>query len=180
MKNKKMWIIIGIVAVVVIWLIVGYNGLVNKEESLAEAKSNVENVYQRRADLIGNLVETVKGYASHEQETLTAVTDARTKNFEIDPQTATPEQLKTYINAVGEAYPDLKANQNFLDLQSQLEGTENRIATERRRYNEAVKEYNTTIRKFPTTIIASLFGFDKAENWEAQEGAEVVPTVSFQ
>lgn len=179
MKNKKMWIIIGIVAVVVIWLIVGYNGLVNKEESLAEAKSNVENVYQRRADLIGNLVETVKGYASHEQETLTAVTDARTKNFEIDPQTATPEQLKTYINAVGEAYPDLKANQNFLDLQSQLEGTENRIATERRKYNEAVKEYNTTIRKFPTTIIASLFGFDKAENWEAQEGAEVVPTVSF-
>lgn len=180
MKNKKMWIIIGIVAVVVIWLIVGYNGLVNKEESLAEAKSNVENVYQRRADLIANLVETVKGYASHEQETLTAVTDARTKNFEIDPQTASPEQLKTYINAVGEAYPDLKANQNFLDLQSQLEGTENRIATERRKYNEAVKEYNTTIRKFPTTIIASLFGFDKAENWEAQEGTEVVPTVSFQ
>lgn len=180
MKNKKMWIIIGVVAVVVIWLIAGYNGLVSKEESLAEAKSNVENAYQRRADLIGNLVETVKGYAAHEQETLTAVTDARVKSFDIDPATVSAEQLKTYINAVGEAYPDLKANQNFLDLQSQLEGTENRITTERRRYNEAVKEYNTSIRKFPTTIIASLFGFDKAENWEAQEGAEVVPTVSFQ
>lgn len=180
MKNKKMWIIIGVVAVVVIWLVSGYNGLVNKEESLAEAKSNVENVYQRRADLIGNLVETVKGYAAHEQETLMGVTDARAKSFEIDPRTATSEQLRTYINAVGEAYPDLKANQNFLDLQSQLEGTENRIATERRKYNEAVKEYNTSIRKFPTTIIASLFGFDKAENWEAQDGAEVVPTVSFQ
>lgn len=175
-----MWITIGIVAVVVIWLISGYNGLVNKEESLAEAKSNVENVYQRRADLIANLVETVKGYAAHEQETLMGVTDARTKSLEIDPQTATPEQLRTYINAVGEAYPDLKANQNFLELQSQLEGTENRIATERRKYNEAVKEYNTSIRKFPTTIVASLFGFDKAENWEAQEGAEVVPVVSFQ
>lgn len=194
MKNKKMWIILGIVAVVVIWLISGYNGLVDKEEEVAKAWSNVENVYQRRADLIPNLVNTVKGYATHEQQTLQAVTDARTKatSITIDPTTATEEQMQQFfaaqqevgsslgrLIAVAESYPDLKANQNFLELQAQLEGTENRITVERNKYNASVKEYNVKIRKFPTTIVASLFGFDKVANWEAQEGADVAPVVEF-
>ena len=194
MKNKKMWIILGVVAVVVIWLISGYNGLVEKQEELNKAWSNVENVYQRRSDLIPNLVNTVKGYATHEEETLQAVTDARTKatSINIDPATATPEQMEAFfaaqqqvgtslgrLIAVAENYPDLKANQNFLELQAQLEGTENRIAVERRNYNAAVKEYNTHMRKFPKNIIAGIFGFERAANWEAQEGAEVAPVVEF-
>ena len=194
MKNKKMWIILGVVAVVVIWLISGYNGLVEKQEELNKAWSNVENVYQRRSDLIPNLVNTVKGYATHEEETLQAVTDARTKatSINIDPATAAPEQMEAFfaaqqqvgtslgrLIAVAESYPDLKANQNFLELQAQLEGTENRIAVERRNYNAAVKEYNTNMRKFPKNIIAGIFGFERAANWEAQEGAEVAPVVEF-
>ena len=194
MKNKKMWIILGVVAVVVIWLIAGYNGLVSKQESVNQAWSNVENVYQRRADLIPNLVNTVKGYATHEQETLQAVTDARTKatSITIDPATATQEQMDAFfaaqqevgsslgrLIAVAESYPDLKASANFRDLQAQLEGTENRISVERKNYNAAVKEYNTKIRKFPANIIAGLFGFERVANWEAQEGAEVAPVVEF-
>ena len=194
MKNKKMWIILGVVAVVVIWLVVGYNGLVSRQESVNQAGSNVENVYQRRADLIPNLVNTVKGYAEHEQATLQAVTDARTKatSINIDPATATQEQMDAFfaaqqevgtslgrLIAVAERYPDLKASANFRDLQAQLEGTENRIAVERKSYNAMVKEYNTKIRKFPANIIAGLFGFERVANWEAQEGTEVAPVVEF-
>jgi LemA protein len=154
----------------------------------------VENVYQRRADLIPNLVNTVKGYASHESETLEGVVNARAKATQVtvDAENLTPEQLQKFNEAQGElssalgrllavteAYPDLKANQNFLELQAQLEGTENRIATERMKFNETAKGYNTLIRQFPKNIIASVFGFDKKPYFEAQEGADKAPAVQF-
>lgn len=194
MKNKTLWIVLGVVAVVVVWAIVSYNGLVTKQEKVSEAWANVETVYQRRADLIPNLVATVKGYAAHEEQTLMAVTEARAKStsLNIDPTTATPEQMAEWTKtqnevgsaigrliAISESYPDLKANQNFMDLQKQLEGTENRISTERREYNQQVRDFNASIRRFPTNIIASMFGFEKMEMFEAQEGAEVAPVVAF-
>ena len=171
-----------------------YNGMVEREEAVSQAWSNVENQYQRRADLIPNLVNTVKGYAAHEQETLTQVIEARSKatSINIDAENLTPETLKAYqkaqgeignalgrLIALGEAYPDLKANENFRELQAQLEGTENRIATERMKFNETAKEYNTLIRKFPKNIIASVFGFEKKPYFEAQEGADKAPAVQF-
>jgi LemA protein len=194
MKNKGLWITIGIVVVVIIVVISSYNGLVKKSEEAMMAWSNVETAYQRRSDLIPNLVNTVKGYAAHELETLQSVTDARTKatSVTIDPSTATPAQMEAWIEAqdevngalgrliaVAESYPDLKANENFMQLQQQLEGTENRISTERRKYNEAVREYNVAIRRFPSNIIAGMFGFEKMELFEAAEGAEAVPVVEF-
>ena len=194
MKNKTLWIVLGVVAVVVVWAIISYNGLVTKQEKVSEAWANVETVYQRRADLIPNLVATVKGYAAHEEQTLMAVTEARAKStsLNIDPTTATPEQMAEWTKtqnevgsaigrliAISESYPDLKANQNFMDLQKQLEGTENRISTERREYNQQVRDFNASIRRFPTNIIASMFGFEKMEMFEAQEGAEVAPVVAF-
>ena len=194
MKNKSLWIVLGIVAVVLIWGISAYNGLVSKEERVSSAWANVETVYQRRADLIPNLVNTVKGYAAHESQTLMEVTEARAKStaISIDPSTATPEQMEAWMRAQGEVgsalgrliaisenYPDLKANQNFLELQKQLEGTENRISTERRKYNEEVRNYNVKIRRFPTNIIAGMFGFEKRVMFESQEGAEVAPVVEF-
>lgn len=194
MKNKSLWIILGIVAVVLIWGISSYNGLVKKDEGVSAAWANVESVYQRRADLIPNLVNTVKGYAAHESETLAEVTEARTKSTSItvDPSTATPEQMEAWMKsqdevgaalgrliAISENYPDLKANQNFLDLQKQLEGTENRIATERMKYNEKVRDYNTKLRRFPTNIIAGMFGFEKHVMFESTQGAEVAPVVEF-
>lgn len=171
-----------------------YNGLVDAETEVEKKWANVESVYQRRADLIPNLVATVKGYAEHEESTLQAVTDARTRatSITIDPATATPEQMEAWMAAqdevsgalgrllaVAENYPDLKANQNFLQLQAQLEGTENRISVERQKYNEAVKEYNVMVRRFPNNIIASMFGFDAKSMFEAQAGAEVAPVVVF-
>ena len=171
-----------------------YNGLVDANAEVEKKWANVESVYQRRADLIPNLVATVKGYAEHEELTLQAVTDARTRatSITIDPATATPEQMEAWMAAqdevsgalgrllaVAESYPDLKANQNFLQLQAQLEGTENRISVERQKYNEAVKEYNVMVRRFPNNIIASMFGFDAKSMFEAQAGAEVVPVVVF-
>lgn len=194
MKNKGLWITIGIVVVVIIVVISSYNGLVKKSEEAMMAWSNVETAYQRRSDLIPNLVNTVKGYAAHELETLQSVTDARTKatSVTIDPSTATPAQMEAWIAAqdevngalgrliaVAESYPDLKANENFMQLQQQLEGTENRISTERRKYNEAVREYNVAIRRFPSNIIAGMFGFEKMELFEAAEGADEVPVVEF-
>jgi LemA protein len=171
-----------------------YNGLVTKDETVSEKWGAVQTVYQRRADLIPNLVNTVKGYAAHESSTLQEVTEARAQatSIKIDPTTATPEQMQAWMDAqqelgkslgrllaIAESYPELKASQNFLALQSQLEGTENRISVERQRYNEAVKEYNVSVRRFPSNIIASMFGFDQKVMFEAQEGAEVAPVVQF-
>ena len=171
-----------------------YNGLVDANAEVEKKWADVESVYQRRADLIPNLVATVKGYAEHEESTLQAVTDARTRatSITVDPATATPEQMEAWMAAqdevsgalgrllaVAESYPDLKANQNFLQLQAQLEGTENRISVERQKYNEAVKEYNVMVRRFPNNIIASMFGFDAKSMFEAQAGAEVAPVVVF-
>lgn len=194
MKNKTLWIVIGIVAVVVIWCVASYNGLVNKQEGVATEWANVETQYQRRADLIPNLVNTVKGYAEHEKSTFEQVTDARTRatSINIDAENMTPEMLAEYLKAqnevgsalgrliaVAESYPDLKANQNFLELQSQLEGTENRIGVARKSYNEAARSYNQSIRRFPTNIIAGIFGFDRKPLFEAQEGAATAPVVTF-
>lgn len=171
-----------------------YNSLVEKEQNVDQAWAQVENQYQRRADLIPNLVNTVKGYSTHEEETFVKVTEARAKatSITLNADDLTEENLAKYqqaqnelssalksLLAVSEAYPDLKANQNFLNLQAQLEGTENRIATERMRYTEAVKDYNTTIKKFPTTIYAGWFGFKEKPQFKAEEGAQKAPEVKF-
>lgn len=186
--------VLGALLLLVVVCVSTYNGLVSKEESVSEKWGAVESVYQRRADLIPNLVNTVKGYATHEQSTLQAVTDARSRatSINIDPATATPEQMEAWMKAqdelssalgrliaISENYPDLKASQNFLALQSQLEGTENRISVERQNYNAVVKEYNVAVRRFPSNIIASMFGFEKKTMFEAQAGAEVAPVVQF-
>ena len=195
MNMKKNFL--AIVAVIVMALSLSscnYNSLVEKEEAVESAWSQVENVYQRRADLIPNLVNTVKGYAAHEQATLQGVVDARAKATQItvSAEDLTEENLKKFQAAQGELqqalgkllsitenYPDLKANENFRDLQAQLEGTENRITVERQKFNAAVKDYNTSIRKFPTNIYAGWFGFEKKAYFEAQAGAEKAPEVQF-
>ena len=192
--KKSTIIIIAVVAVLAIWGVTSYNGLVKMDESVNTAWSNVENQYQRRADLIPNLVNTVKGYAAHEKETLEAVMSARSKatQMTIDADNLTPEKLQAYQKAQGEigsalgrllaiteAYPDLKANQNFKELQAQLEGTENRISVERRHFNETARSYNTAIRTFPRTIIAGMCGFEKRPYFEAEEGANKAPEVKF-
>ena len=194
---KKTWIIITVIlviAIAVVYSISSYNSLVSQEESISTAWSNVENQYQRRADLIPNLVNTVKGYAAHEKETLDAVVSARSKatQAQISIDDLTPEKLQAYQRAQGEIgvalgrllaitenYPDLKANENFQALQAQLEGTENRISVERRKFNETAKAYNTNIRRFPKNIIAGLFGFEKRPYFEASEGTETAPEVKF-
>lgn len=193
-KNLGLVITIAIVAVVLIWGVSGYNGLVSMDEGVQNKWADVETQYQRRADLIPNLVNTVKGYAAHEKETLEGVVKARSEatSVKIDPENMTAEQMAQYQKAqngvssalsklllVVEKYPDLKANQNFLELQSQLEGTENRITVARRDFNGAAKEYNTAIRKFPKNILAGMFGFEKKTYFEAQEGAEKAPEVQF-
>ncbi len=171
-----------------------YNSLVEQQQTVDETWAQVENQYQRRADLIPNLVNTVKGYTGHESETLIKVTEARAKatSITIDPANLDEETLAKYqqaqselsgalksLLAVTEAYPDLKANENFMNLQTQLEGTENRIATERKRYTSAVKEYNTSIKKFPTVIYAGWFGFKEKPQFKAEAGAEKAPEVQF-
>jgi LemA protein len=172
----------------------GYNRMIELEEGVTSQWAQVENAYQRRADLIPNLVSTVKGYADFEQETLTQVIEARAKatSVNIDPQNLDASAIQQFqqmqdglgsalsrLMVVVERYPDLKANQNFLDLQAQLEGTENRIAVERKKFNDATMAYNRYIRKFPQLIVASIFGFDKKEYFEAREGSETPPTVEF-
>jgi LemA protein len=193
-KNLGLVITLAIVAVVLIWGVSGYNGLVSMDEGVQNKWADVETQYQRRADLIPNLVNTVKGYAAHEKETLEGVVKARSEatSVKIDAENMTAEQMAQYQKAqngissalsklllVVEKYPDLKANQNFLELQSQLEGTENRITVARRDFNGVAKEYNTAIRKFPKNILAGMFGFEKKAYFEAQEGAEKAPEVQF-
>ena len=196
--KKGLLITIGVIVVIVFILYRvfagSYNNMVTKEEQVTSAWSQVENVYQRRADLIPNLVNTVKGYADFEQETLQGVIEARSKATGINVNTddLSPEKIQQFQQAqqglssalsrlmvVVERYPDLKANQNFIKLQDQLEGTENRIAVERRRFNEVTEEYNTYIRKFPQTMLAGMYGFEKKGYFEADEGAEKAPEVSF-
>lgn len=195
---KKGLITLIIAAVVLIggfrWVKNGYNNMVVADENVQAAWAQVENVYQRRADLIPNLVATVKGYAEHESKTLENVIAARSKATQVtvDPADLTEEALARFNEAQGELsaalgrllmitenYPDLKANQNFLELQAQLEGTENRIATERMKFNETAKSYNTLVRTFPNNILASMFDFEKKGYFEAQAGAETAPKVEF-
>jgi LemA protein len=194
---KKLIIIGGIVvlAIIIYRTFTGsYNNMVASEEGVTSAWAQVENVYQRRADLIPNLVNTVKGYAQFEQETLTKVIEARAKatSITVDPKNLTPEKLAEFqaaqgelSNALGrllvsvERYPDLKANQNFLDLQSQLEGTENRITVERQKFNDVVRSYNTYIRRFPQNLLAGMYGFESKGYFEAKEGADEAPQVQF-
>lgn len=195
--NKKYlpWIVVlGVLAIIVLWMVIAYNGMVSAQEGVESKWADVENQYQRRADLVPNLVATVKGYAAHEQETFQAVTDARARatQIKIDPENVTPEQLAAYqaaqgdleqalgkLLAIAENYPELKANENFRDLQSQLEGTENRIAVARQNFNDAARNYNTKIRRFPNNIIAGMFGFEKKAYFEANEGTDVAPQVEF-
>ena len=195
---KKTLTIIG--GIIIVCLIVFssfkscYNEMVTEQEKATTAWSNVQSAYQRRADLIPNLVETVKGYAKHEQGTLTEVINARSKATQVtvDPENLTPEKLQEFqaaqgelssalgkLLAIQEAYPDLKANENFKDLQVQLEGTENRINEARNKFNTAVQEYNTLVRSFPKNIVAGLFGFDKMTKFEADASAQKAPEVKF-
>lgn len=193
-KNKGLIITVVVIALVAIWGISSYNGLVSIDENVSNQWANVETQYQRRSDLIPNLVNTVKGYAKHESETLESVMAARSQatQVKIDPSNCTPQQLAAYQKAQGdvttalgkllaitENYPDLKANQNFLELQSQLEGTENRINVARKDFNDTAKKYNTSLRRFPRNIIASMFGFEKRNYFEAEAGAEKAPKVEF-
>lgn len=189
--------LIGIIAAVVIiggWAVSAYNGMVGEQEKATTAFANVQSAYQRRADLIPNLVETVKGYASHEKETLEGVVNARSKatQMTVDPENLTPEKLQEYqkaqgelgaalgrLIAISESYPDLKANENFRDLQVQLEGTENRINEARNKFNEVVQQYNVVIRSFPKNILAGMFGFSQMTKFEAEAGADKAPQVKF-
>jgi len=195
MKMSKS--LIGIIAAVVIiggWAVSAYNSMVGEQEKATTAFANVQSAYQRRADLIPNLVETVKGYASHEKETLEGVVNARSKatQMTVDPENLTPEKLQEYqkaqgelgaalgrLIAISESYPDLKANENFLDLQKQLEGTENRINEARNTFNGVVQQYNVVIRFFPKNILAGIFGFEKMTKFEAEAGADKAPQVKF-
>lgn len=190
MKNKKGLIILGVILLVVVILagsVIGsYNSLVENEESVAAARADIQTQLQRRADLIPNFVATVKGYSDYEKETYTAVTNARAAVSAAkspEQMQAANEQLdgaiSVWVNAITEAYPDLKANQNYIALQDELAGTENRIAQARIKYNETATSFNVSIRKFPTNILAGMFGFDKVELFEAAEGSENAPQVSF-
>ena len=190
----KKWIWIGVVAVVAIFFYATYNGFVNREEGLKSAWSNVETQYQRRADLIPNLVNTVKGYAAHETQTLNEVTEARARatSINLSADDLAPERLAQFqraqaevrsalgrLIAVSESYPDLKANQNFLELQAQLEGTENRIAVARKDFNAAAQQYNVSVRRFPANLVARMFGFGQKPYFESAEGAAAAPQVTF-
>ncbi len=195
---KKGTITLLVIGVLILIMVGGtlttYNGLIAKDEAVATAWGNIQSQYQRRADLIPNLVSTVKGYAKHESETLESVMAARAKATQItvNADNLTPEKLKQYqaaqgelsqalgrLMAVSENYPNLKANENFSELQAQLEGTENRINESRQIYNSAVQTYNVSVRRFPANIVAVMFGFDKKNQFEAEAGAEKAPKVEF-
>lgn len=195
-KKKIIWIVVIVVAVLAIfgWIKNSYNSMVSKQEGVESQWAQVENVYQRRADLIPNLVATVKGYAEHESSTLTDVVNARAKatGITLDPTDLEPEDIARFQAAQDELsgalsrllvsveqYPDLKANQNFMELQSQLEGTENRIAVERQKFNDRAREYNQYVRAFPRNIIANMFDFEKVGYFKAAAGSEVAPKVEF-
>ena len=192
--KKSTLILIAAVVILGGWAMSAYNSMVQEQEKATTAFANVQSAYQRRADLIPNLVEVVKGYASHEKETLEGVVAARSKATQItvDPENLTPEKLPEFQKAQGELgsalgkliaiqenYPDLKANENFRDLQTQLEGTENRINEARNKFNEVVQNYNITIRKFPKSMLAGMFGFSTMSKFEADAGAENAPKVKF-
>lgn len=195
MKKSLPWIIVIVILLAIfLWVKSAYNSIVSADEKTSASWAQVENVYQRRADLIPNLVATVKGYAEHESSTLQAVIDARSKASQVtvDPTKLDAESIERFQQSQGvlgsalsrlmvsvERYPDLKANQNFLDLQAQLEGTENRIAVERKNFNEAAQSFNTMIRRFPTNIIANIFNFETKGYFKASEGAETAPVVEF-
>lgn len=195
-KGAIALLVIALVAFGVIsWYFSTKNSLVSVDESVSTAWSNVENQYQRRADLIPNLVETVKGYAKHEENTFKEVVEARAKATQItvDPTNMTPEKMKEFqaaqgelgsalgrLIAVSENYPELKANENFKDLQAQLEGTENRINEARRQFNQAVQDYNLKVRQFPSSIVANMAGFTTKAKFEAEAGSEKAPKVSFE
>lgn len=187
-----------VIAILAVFFLVGgcgsYNTFIDQEETVENAWGNVQNAYQRRADLIPNLVNTVKGVAEFEKETLAAVTEARSRatSIQVDPANLTPEKLKQFQSAqselsqslgrllfVSENYPELKASQNFTELQTQLEGTENRIKVARDKYNDAVTGYNRTVRKFPANVFAGLFGFGRKSQFEAEQGADEAPEVKF-
>jgi LemA protein len=196
--SKTAWIVIGVIFIgifaAISWGIKTGNKMVTKEEAVSAAWSQVENVYQRRADLIPNLVATVKGYAAHENETLTAVVEARAKasSVTVDPTKLSAESIQQFQQAQGglsqalgrlmvvvEKYPDLKANENFLQLQAQLEGTENRITVERQKFNQIAQDFNTYIRMFPENVIASMRNFEKKAYFEAEKGSDKAPKVDF-
>ena len=198
MKHKALWITLAVVVILFIsvfsWVKGTYNTMVTQDENVKTAWSQVENQYQRRSDLIPNLVNTVKGYATHERETLEGVVSARAEATKttINPSNLTEESMKKFQAAQGELsnalsrlmvvlerYPDLKANQNFSELQAQLEGTENRISVERKRFNEVAQAYNTYVRSFPTNILAGMFGFQPKAYFTAESGAEKTPKVEF-
>lgn len=192
--SKTGWIIIIVIGILAFTSVSKYNSMVGMEEGVTTQWANVETQYQRRADLIPNLVNTVKGYAAHEQEVFESVTKARAEatSVKIDVSNLTDADIQRFqkaqstitgalsrLLAVAERYPDLKANQNFLELQAQLEGTENRIAVERRRFNEEVRGFNTYVRRFPNNMLAGMFGFERRSAFEAAEGSEEAPDVQF-
>lgn len=194
MKKTFIWIAVAAIAVLAIIIYTVYNGLVTRDEAVKTEWANVETQYQRRSDLIPNLVNTVKGYAAHEQSTFEQVVEARAKatSINLDAGDLTQENLAAFqqaqnavrsslgrLIAIAEQYPDLKANQNFLELQAQLEGTENRIAVARSRFNEVTRDYNVATRRFPANLVASVFGFPQKPYFSADEGAQAAPQVQF-
>ncbi|MBP3251565.1 MAG: LemA family protein [Prevotella sp.] len=194
MKKTSVTILLIAAVIIMAWGSSAYNSMVKVQESATTALANVQSAYQRRADLIPNLVETVKGYASHEKETLEGVVNARAKatSITLDAESLTPEKMQEFqkaqsdlsgalgrLIAVGEAYPDLKANDNFRELQVQLEGTENRINEARNTFNKTVQDYNVAVRRFPKNLIAGMFGFDTMAKFEAEAGAQKAPEVKF-
>lgn len=189
MKNKGclagIAVVVGVIVIIAAMLALGYNNLVKLEAQVDTAFSDVQVQLQRRSDLIPNLVNTVKGYASHETEVFTAVADARAKlagAATVEEASAADAELSSALGrllAISESYPELKSNENFLSLQDELAGTENRIGVARKDYNEAVQSYNVKIRTFPTSILANIFGFEKKPLFEADEGAQSVPQVNF-